>query len=540
MFVAWPETGPLTRWLGVARARLNMLFTKGGHLLAPCLRAMAVTQVAKSGRFPLMRFFGIGGFLLMSMAAGALTLHHYAHDKASMLRMAESQNSALARAFANEIWLRHGSYFASARGLDGDALRARPETAEIDAQVRKLVRGLPVMKVAIHDPNGLTIYSSDPAGIGGSKHGNPGFMRAVSTGHPESKSSFRGEFSAFSGVVGNVDLAETYVPLVLPTGQIGTVFELYTDITSQINFMTRDNILESAIIIGSMMVTFLGMLLVVYRADKVISRQHGELARSNAELSSAHALADGLNAKLNEKIVELERSNRDLKDFAQVAAHDLQEPLRKIEAFSQRLMSRYGDRLPDEGQMFVERMTDASIRMRQLITSLLAYARLNQEGQAVATVDLQETMRDVLSDLQLRIEETGADVRVGNLPTVVAIPSQMVQLTQNLIANALKFIRPGVAPVIEVSSRYLEGGDGMACVQIVVSDNGIGFDDKAAAKLFKLFHRLHGRSEYEGTGVGLATCRRIAENHGGTIAVSGVLGQGATFTVTLPVGTQQS
>jgi two-component system, NtrC family, sensor kinase len=266
-----------------------------------------------------------------------------------------------------------------------------------------------------------------------------------------------------------------------------------------------------------------------------LRRRHEELARTNAELKEARALADQLNAELEVKVGQLERSNRDLRDFAHVAAHDLQEPLRKIEAFGGRLASRYGDRLPEDGRMFIERMNDASGRMRRLITDLLGYARLNKNEAPFEPVDLRSVVRGVLSDLQVRIEETGADVRVGDLPTIDANPAQMRQLMQNLVANALKFRKPGTPPVVRIEAEIFNANDSAPHVRLTVSDNGIGFDNASAGKLFQLFHRLHGRSEYDGTGVGLATCRRIADNHAGTITASGILGMGAAFEVTLPV-----
>jgi signal transduction histidine kinase len=490
---------------------------------------------ARAGSFRLVRFFGLIGFLVTIVASGALITHHSAHDAASLMKLAEDQNTTLARAFANEIWPRHGAYLQSVGSTTGDALRARSETRTLDAEIRSLVKGLPVHKVKIYNRAGLTIYSSDAAQIGESKSENPGFLRAVIGRQPVSQTSFRGEFAAFSGKVADVDLAETYVPIVLPSGTVGAVFELYTDITRHVVEMRHDNFIESAIILATMLAVFAGMLAVIYRADIILRRQHLKLAQAHAELTEAHAMTASLNASLRDKIGQLERSNQDLKDFAHVAAHDLQEPLRKIETFGQRLMTRHAERLPDDGRMFVERMNDAAGRMRRLITDLLSYARLNKEGPGFTPVDLSVIVKEALQDLHVRLEETGADVHVSRLATIDANPSQMRQLVQNLVANALKFTRPGVKPVIRITGEIRREGSGKAVLHLSVADNGIGFDNASADKLFKLFQRLHGRSEYEGTGVGLATCRRIAENHRGTIVACGVAGEGATFTVTLPM-----
>ena len=229
---------------------------------------------------------------------------------------------------------------------------------------------------------------------------------------------------------------------------------------------------------------------------------------------------------------ELARSNRELESFASVASHDLQEPLRKITAFGDRLKSQCGDALTDKGRDYLERMQNAATRMQSLIEDLLSYSRVTTRGQPFVPVSLGGVTREVLSDLELRIERTGARVEVGDLPTIEADPTQMRQLLQNLLANALKFQRPGEAPRIRVEAQ--NGFAGGRC-QIRVQDNGIGFDEKYLDRLFKPFQRLHGQSAYEGTGIGLAICKKIAERHGGSITARSVPGQGTCFLVELPV-----
>lgn len=243
-----------------------------------------------------------------------------------------------------------------------------------------------------------------------------------------------------------------------------------------------------------------------------------------------------------EKMVEytrkLERSNRELVDFAYVASHDLQEPLRKIEAFGDRLVKKYLSVLPEEGQMFVNRMQSAASRMRQLINDLLSYSRVTTAANPFAKVSLKDVMSGVLSDLQIRIEETNATVEVADLPVIEADSLQMRQLFQNLIGNALKFRKEGVDPAVKIS---VEPADPSAleipgpAVTITVSDNGIGFDQQFKEQIFVIFQRLHSRSEYEGTGIGLATCRKIVERHQGLIDAIGVPGEGSTFKITVPI-----
>ncbi|HEY9422724.1 MAG TPA: ATP-binding protein, partial [Thermoanaerobaculia bacterium] len=236
---------------------------------------------------------------------------------------------------------------------------------------------------------------------------------------------------------------------------------------------------------------------------------------------------------------ELARSNRELESFASVASHDLQEPLRKITAFGDRLKSQCGEGLDDKGRDYLERMRNAATRMQSLIEDLLTYSRVTTRGQPFARVSLAAVTREVLSDLELRIEKTGARVEVGELPAIEADPMQMRQLLQNLLSNALKFQRPGETPRIRVEGQVVNGAargrHGSAALQLRVEDNGIGFDEKYLDRLFKPFQRLHGQSVYEGTGIGLAICAKIAERHGGGITARSAPGQGACFLVELAV-----
>lgn len=226
---------------------------------------------------------------------------------------------------------------------------------------------------------------------------------------------------------------------------------------------------------------------------------------------------------------KLETSNRELQDFASVAAHDLQEPLRKIQAFGDRLQTRFAASLPDEARDYLERMLTSAGRMRRLIDDLLTFSRVTTQAKPFEPTDLNQVVGDVLSDLELRIEQAGATIEKGDLPVIDADSVQLRQLFQNLIANALKFQRPGVAPRVAISAR-----DEGRHVVLSVADNGIGFEEKYLDRIFTIFQRLHGKHQYEGTGVGLAVCRRIAERHGGTITAKSTPGEGATFLVALP------
>jgi signal transduction histidine kinase/ligand-binding sensor domain-containing protein len=234
--------------------------------------------------------------------------------------------------------------------------------------------------------------------------------------------------------------------------------------------------------------------------------------------------------ELAEKNVRLENSNRDLEHFAYVASHDLQEPLRKIQAFSDRVAKQYASKLDDQGRDYLQRMNGAAARMQRLIDALLSLSRVTTKKNEEELIDLAPLVQEVLGDLEVRIQSTGGKVTVGELPRIEGDPVQIRQLFQNLIGNALKFHKPGGAPVVEVYALRRSPGQ----AEIFIVDNGIGFEPKDAERVFLPFHRLHGRTEYEGTGIGLTICQKIVERHHGTIRAESVPGRGSRFIVALP------
>lgn len=241
--------------------------------------------------------------------------------------------------------------------------------------------------------------------------------------------------------------------------------------------------------------------------------------------------------QLNATLETLAVKNRELQDFAYVASHDLQEPLRKIRAFGGRLQESAGNALEGASADYLSRMIKAAERLHVLMTDLLSFSRITTRTEPFRAVDLGRVAREAVSDLEVRIEQTGGHVDIDELPIVEADRTQMRQMFQNLIANALKFHRPGVPPLVRISGALrVDGGEtGVAMAQIEVSDNGIGFGDQYKDRIFQPFQRLHGRSEYDGTGIGLAICRRIVERHRGLITASGTPGVGASFRIELPV-----
>ena len=245
---------------------------------------------------------------------------------------------------------------------------------------------------------------------------------------------------------------------------------------------------------------------------------------------------------LQHKIEELNRSNRELEQFAYIASHDLQEPLRKITAFSERLQEKAGKDIGQDGQLYLQRIQAATKNMAHLIDNLLEYSRTTRHNDSLQKVDLNIVFKEVLADLELKIEETNAKIQHSPLPVITTYHSQMKQLFTNLLSNAIKFRKSGSPPSIQVWSeevsekekfQYLLRAD-QKYHKILVSDSGIGFEQEYALKIFQIFQRLHGKAEYPGSGIGLSICKKIVENHNGVIYAEGKPGDGAVFTAILP------
>jgi PAS domain S-box-containing protein len=226
---------------------------------------------------------------------------------------------------------------------------------------------------------------------------------------------------------------------------------------------------------------------------------------------------------------ELKRSNEELEQFAYVASHDLQEPLRMVSGYTQLLKRRHGDKLDAEANEYIDFAVDGVKRMQALITDLLAFSRLNTRGKEFKPVDLNDVAKQAVGNVQASIEESKAKVKIGDLPKVSGDRTQLVQLVQNLLSNALKFRRPDVQPSIELSAKR----DGATWL-VSVSDNGIGIEPEYREKVFVIFQRLHGRDQYPGTGIGLSICKKIVERHQGRIWIEDREGDGTTFTFSLP------
>jgi PAS domain S-box-containing protein len=262
--------------------------------------------------------------------------------------------------------------------------------------------------------------------------------------------------------------------------------------------------------------------------ERRVRERTAELEERNAQLQQEIQERRRAEKLLAEQARELARSNADLEQFASVASHDLQEPLRMVASYTQLLGKRYRNRLDGDADEFMGFIVDGALRMQRLINDLLTFSRVGSRGKGFQPVDLAASVAQVRINLRAAIDESGARISTGTLPVVNADATQMEQLLQNLIGNAIKF-RKGPAPRVHIDARRED-----AAWRIEVQDDGIGIDARYAERIFVIFQRLHTAAEYPGTGIGLAICKKIVERHGGHIDVRSTPGEGASFSFTLP------
>ncbi|QSW88435.1 PAS domain-containing protein [Flavobacterium endoglycinae] len=267
-----------------------------------------------------------------------------------------------------------------------------------------------------------------------------------------------------------------------------------------------------------------------------------QLQQRTAEIQAAMEELRAINEELEQTNLQLTHSNKELGQFAYIASHDLQEPLRKISTFMELLQDRIRGNLDEKSQAYIDKITDAAARMSRLIRDLLAYSALPKNGTAFEPVNLEDTAREALEDYDVLIERTGAEVTWKELPVIEGIPLQMSQLFFNLIGNALKFIRPDLQPKIHINCtiasvqeiRSVHLNERLSYYKIQFTDNGIGMKPEDTEKIFNIFQKLHSKSEFAGTGIGLAMCRKIVQNHHGEIDAGQSSENGAVFNVYLP------
>lgn len=356
------------------------------------------------------------------------------------------------------------------------------------------------------DGNDTVIASNNPAHGSGSRFIDPAEVKALSRSSGDRNGHYYDE----------VSLANSTWRIVLAAPD-GPLFASVTGLRKWVPWM-----IFIAFAVVAAVALWLGRRL-VRSAESGLRHANARLEAVNRELAST-------NDQLERRALELARSNAELEQFASVASHDLQEPLRKVRTFTEQVTVMESERLSDKGRDYLQRANRSAERMQKLVEDLLRFSRVTTQARPFAAVNLEQLTREVLEDLSLEVERANATVHLGPLPAIGADAPQMRQLLQNLISNALKFRRADVPLEITIEAT-VTGSD----ARLVVRDNGIGFEPQYGERIFRIFERLHGRSEYPGTGIGLALCRKIAERHGGSIVAEGHLGEGASFTVTLPL-----
>ena len=295
------------------------------------------------------------------------------------------------------------------------------------------------------------------------------------------------------------------------------------------------------------------VLIDLYRKNRQLLAQEQRLVAINKSLEmeikerkASEEEVKHLNRQLLENIASLEQANKDLDRFAFMASHDLQEPLRKIRMFSDRLALKYNDIMDDDGRTNIQRIHKAAERMQNLITDILTFSKISVDNPSFVDADMNVLINDVLVDLDEEIKGKNAKVVVEKLPTLSVNPSLMKPLFHNLIGNALKYCKKDSTPVVKISSEISAQLNGKSTpgvshkfCRIYVQDNGIGFDQKYAEEIFGMFKRLHHNSEFQGTGIGLALCKKIVEQHKGYISARSKVNEGSTFIVSLPLQQHQ-
>lgn len=286
----------------------------------------------------------------------------------------------------------------------------------------------------------------------------------------------------------------------------------------------------------------------LYKKTRQLMEQEQKLIAANRSLEieikdriASENRVNELNKQLLENIHQLESSNKELDRFAYMASHDLQEPLRKIKIFSERIITKYKDSMDAEGQTYMDKMQAACTRMQNLINDILAFSKLSVSKDLLVFTDMNELLDEVVAEMDMQLHEKNGKVIIDKLPKLHVHPRLIKPMFQNIISNSLKYSKKGIDPVIRISAKLDKGigSDDKLSInrycRIMIEDNGIGFEQQYADQVFTMFKRLHAGSEYEGTGIGLAICKKIAEEHNGFISAKSEVNKGTTFTISLPV-----
>ncbi len=490
----------------------------------------------------------------MVVVALVLGTVYWRHAVNELVAMTESQNMALARSFANTLWPRYGPYIRSVADADGDALRARPETRAIHADVLTLTADLPVLKVKIYNLDGLTVYSSEPSQMGDDKSANPGFLKAVRRGSPASKLSYRDTFSALSGVVVDRDLVETFIPIWNDDGRVDGVFELYTDITYMVVRIVDNTTKFVATLLACLAALYGVLSLIVRRADRILGRHYVALRHNdesirakNAALSEAH---DKLEQRVEERTAELrekEQSLRVARDDAEAASrakseflaamsHELRTPLNAIIGFSDMIKGEtFGPVGSVKYRDYANDINTSGLHLLALINDILDLSKVESGTDELDEEDIEvpRLIRSAFTLVRQRAENIALelDLEVPDaLPALRADERKLKQILVNLLSNAIKFTETGGKVTLKAWTRATSGH----VFQVI--DTGIGIAPEDIPKALSMFGQVDGdlNRQYEGTGLGLPLAKGLVELHGGTLDLQSQVNVGTTVTVRFP------
>lgn len=511
--------------------------------------------------FPLLRYFSVASAVTMVVATVLLTYVYWKTATLELVRQAEAENSNLAVVLSNTVWPGYAGHVSSASELDGDALRAHVQTAKLHEELMSLVRGLPILKVKIYHPNGLTVYSSDAAQMGESKSGSQGFQTSIDLGKPVSEFSYRDSFSAFSGLKSNRNLVESYLPIVSDDGAVTGVFELYTDVTSKVARIEEITTNLTFGLLAIFGVLYGVLFLVTRRADRILKNQYAEQEDSQARLRSVmSALVEANNSLdrrveertsvLREEIKERERAENEMRiardeareannaktQFLSAMSHELRTPLNAILGFSQLIQSDPED-VPTESQAEnIGEVISAGNHLLGLIEDVLDLSRIEVGGMNlnIEPVDTRAVLCESIGLIQSQAKARSISLTdlssIQDIPSISADRRRVKQILVNLLTNAVKFNRNGGR--IEVS--WVETAPNH--LRVLIADTGLGIPDDQLEMIFDPFYRSSGtKTLVDGTGIGLAIAKRLVETMGGTIGATSRIDVGSEFWIDLPI-----
>ncbi|MDA1090689.1 MAG: HAMP domain-containing sensor histidine kinase [Proteobacteria bacterium] len=478
--------------------------------------------------FKLQRYFSLASAAAIILLTVALSLLYRQNAVVNLSKLIEAQNVALAQSFANNIWPVYTDYVNSVAEIDGDALRAQPETQKIHVTLKALTAGLPVLKVKMYRMDGLTVYSSEFSQIGSSKEGQEGFEKVLRNGKPSTKSSFRETFWSFDGQVENRHLIETYLPIYGPGGRVEGVFELYSDVTPQIV-----DIGETTATVVIYLLLGLGLLygvlfLIVRSADRILKRQYNDLEHEIAERKQAEE-----DRRL--ALVDAEQANQAKSEFLATMSHDLRTPLNAILGFSDFIRNQYFGPVGDKYQEYAEDIHSSGELLLSLVNDILDLSAIEAGKRPLAKENF--SISDIVTECEVILKEQAQSLGIDlvmkvskDTPPLYADRRAITQILLNMLSNSVKFTPEGGKVTLRATATNTYH-------TIEVSDTGKGIPADKIETITDPFVRgvSDPHKSHQGTGLGLSIVKSLVDLHDGELDIKSTVAKGTTVTVTLPI-----